>query len=184
MKNLSIFLIIFTILISIKGHAQEEFGFTVGLHQTSAQARAPGNSISSATSFRAGVLASFLLEDALKFRTGLLFTQRNFAFKENGTTHNYNLDYIDVPALIQYNFRPNLGLYGGFMIAMNTGSQISPGLPNNDLEELSPVAEVGLNILFDNVWGFDIYAEQGFESIDSNTAKFSSYGINLVYFFL
>jgi hypothetical protein len=164
----------------------QEMGISAGAQESNASGRNPGDSTSGDFGIRAGFIGSFLLEDNLKFRTGLMYTQRHFDYKTSGgDTYTFNWDYVDVPALIQYNFNEIFGLFGGVIIAINSSHAVS-GTPTYTVtgeKDLTPIFQAGVNLLFDNMYGFDLFYEQGFDTIDSNTKDLGAFGASFIYYF-
>ncbi len=106
-------------------HAQD-FGILLGVHESNATASQTGWSSSNEFGFRVGGTVSVPLADQVNFRSGLIFTQRHFDLTDTaGDKLINNFDYLDVPALVQYNFTENFGVFGGLIVAFNVNNNVS-----------------------------------------------------------
>jgi hypothetical protein len=163
----------------------EEFGIEAGIHQSDADTRRTGDSHSGDFGYRAGLTTSFFLEGGFKIRSGLMYVQRHFDLKDSsGSTTTYNWAYIDIPVLLQYNFTDKVGLFGGVNIAINTDTSTSPSIPIGANPTFTPIFTLGLNFLFDNMYGFDVFYERGYTPIETRAANINAYGVSLIYYFL
>lgn len=166
----------------------QEFGALLGVHQTTADSAQNGVSIDGAFNFKAGMLVNFGLNDMAKFRTGLLYNQRHFETKSGGTkTAEINFNYLDVPALFQYNMNEMFGLFGGLVVGVNVGDDVkmSNGTTAADpgTKSLIPLVQLGANVTFDDMIGFDLYYERGLGDFADHFKDFSTFGANFIYWF-
>jgi len=166
----------------------QEFGALAGVHQTTADTDSSGSSINGVFNFKAGMLVNFGLNDMAKFRTGLLYNQRHVEVKASGTKiAEINYNYLDVPALFQYNMNEMFGLFGGLVVGINVGDdvKVSNGYTtgNTNKKGLIPLAQIGANVTFDNMIGFDLYYERGIGEFADHMKDFSTFGANFIYWF-
>lgn len=166
----------------------QEFGGLLGVHQTTADTDVAGASIDGQFNFKAGLLVNFGLNDMAKFRTGLLYNQRHVEMKASGTkVAEINFNYLDVPALFQYNMNEMFGLFGGLVVGINAGDDVkwSPGVTASkaDKKGLIPLIQVGANVTFDDMIGFDLYYERGMGEYADHLKDFSTFGANFIYWF-
>src|SRR4051812_31146845 len=104
----------------------EEWGVVFGIHQTDAQPRFGDESVTPQIGYRFGITTSFfVLDEVLKLRTGLLFTEHTFKLSSGPVDATYELQFLEVPALFQYNFTPKFGAFTGLMAAFNIRDQVS-----------------------------------------------------------
>jgi hypothetical protein len=183
----SLFILATGLLIGNAAVAQE-FGALLGVHQTTADTDTANASIDGQFNFKAGLLVNFGLNDMAKFRTGLLYNQRHVEAKVSGQkVSEINFDYLDVPALFQYNMNEMFGLFGGLVVGINVNDEVkmtngaSAGDP--DKKGLIPLVQVGANVTFDDMIGFDLYYERGLGEYAKNLKDFSTFGANFVYWF-
>ena len=177
-------LAVFCLLIPVAAISQE-WGLAAGVSQTSAKSRVPDATTTHRLSFRGGLTSSFFfLNDEIKIRTGLLYTQRRFEIREDQSSYTYDWHYLDIPVLTQVKYNEMIAFFGGVNIEVNISSDTIPSLDGGGARSLSSVFQVGVNFLFDNMYGFDAYYEQGFDNIDDNVAQPSAFGIDLLYYFL
>lgn len=167
----------------------QEYGFLAGVHQTTASTDISGATLDGQFNFKAGLTMGFELAPGMRFRTGAIYNQRHVELNYGAGTRKdkVNFDYIDVPANFQYNFNEMVGLFGGLVVGINVSDKIdvpagvtasSPGANG-----LIPLADVGVNFLFADMIGFDVYYEQGLGKFADHMKGFSTFGGNFIYWF-
>lgn len=183
----SLIAVAFGLLLSSTAMAQE-WAFVGGFHQTDADTNATGYSTDGKLGFSLGANLAFELVPGGKFRTGLLYTQRYFDLKPTtGTTTEFKFAYLDVPALFQYNINEMFGIFGGLVVAINVSDKTEPTVTSLESESLVPLLDLGVNLTFDDMIGFDFYYQKGMGDIatfsGNNVSDFSTFGANFVYWF-
>lgn len=164
-------------------HAQN-FGALIGVHQTTADSKTANTSTDSGFNFKAGLAVSFELEQGSLFRTGVLYNQRHFDIKAGTAKTKVKFDYIDIPVNYQYNFTDTFGLFGGLVVAANVNDSRSPKpSPTIDAEGLMPLIDLGVNLTFQNMIGFDVYYERGLGKFADDLQDLSTFGLNFLYWF-
>lgn len=165
----------------------QEFAATLGVQQTTADSNLSGVSVDGKLNFRAGALIGFELVDKVKFRSGLIYTQRHFDVKAGTATLEYKFDYFDVPALVQYNFSEMIGLFGGLNFGININDDVTypagTTATDPDAEKLIPLMTLGVNLMFNDMIGFDFYFERGMGKLAKNLENYSTFGGNFIYWF-
>lgn len=184
-KNL---LILATGLFMASAAQAQEFGALLGVHQTTADTDTAGASVDGQFNFKAGMLINFGLNDQAKFRTGLLYNQRHVETKASGVkVAEVNFNYLDVPALFQYSMNEMFGLFGGLVVGVNVGDEVkmASGAAATDpgKKGLIPLVQLGANVTFDDMIGFDLYYERGLGSYADHLKDFSTFGANFIYWF-
>lgn len=186
MKHL-LFLVIAS-FISFSSQAQE-FGVLAGIHN--ADADSDTTSFDATLGYRLGVVMKYEIGNAVAFRSGLTYTARHFELNGGTTNLDYELNYLDIPVLFNFQVNEMLSFYVGPVIAINTSGKLkgtSSGTPVDseiqDVKSLYLLGQVGASFTFDQI-GFDIYFERGLGDIwDNGTAKdFSIYGANFLFWF-
>lgn len=186
------FILILTAALMTSTAGAQEYGFLAGFHQTTATLEnSPGSSIDGKFNFKIGLTMGFELAPMMRFRTGAIYNQRHFDLKTTvaatNITAKYQFDYIDVPALFQYNFNETVGIFGGLNVGINVNDKIDvpAGIVAADPETngLIPLAQVGANFLFDDMIGFDVYYERGLGKIAKDIKDYSTFGANFIYWF-
>jgi hypothetical protein len=177
----------------------QDFGVIAGFHQTNASGTSVNGvdaSITGKFNFRIGGAVSVPLADQVAFRSGLVYTQRHFDsdFSAAGVplaTGSLKFDYIDVPALVQFNFNENVGIFGGLVAAFNVGKDCSlsngQSCSANNIDtgvnSLIPLLMVGVNGTFQNQFGIEAYYERGMGKIYDRAKDYSDFGANFLYWF-
>jgi hypothetical protein len=178
------------------GAMAQDYGLTLGIHQTSASVDTSSagtdlygasGSVSGKLGFDAGLTASFELMPAFRFRTGLLYDQRQIDYKLASPavgTVSYNFAYLDVPVNAQFNITPMIGIYGGLIVgikASDSTSNPSGTTMSPNMKSMYPLVNLGANFLFDDMFGFDLYYESGLGSASDNVKNFSTFGMHFIY---
>ena len=165
----------------------QEFGALLGVHQTTADSETAGASIDGKFNFKAGLAVGFELMENSKFRTGLIYNQRHVESTASGLSTDINFDYLDVPANVQYSINEMLGFFGGLVVAINVNDDVkSPAgvtATDPDAEKLLPLLNLGINMTFQDMIGFDVYYERGLGGIADDLENYSSFGANFLYWF-
>lgn len=169
----------------------QDYGLTAGLSQSNASVSGNnlnGYSNSGEFGFRLGGVASFPLTDGLKFRTGLIYSQRHFDLKNSSPDIKivHNFDYIDIPVLVQFNFNDTIGIFGGIIAAVNVNHNVSTSGVSGTYDVtgtkgLLPIIQLGVNATFDNMYGVEAYYEMGLGDIYDNAKNYSVFGANFIY---
>jgi hypothetical protein len=187
-----ILLLAFGLLLGTSAMAQE-WGLTVGIHQTAAdidKGSGVTGDIDGKLGFDLGALLAFELVPDLRFRTGLLYEQRGFDFKDaSGDKSHFNFAYIDVPVNVQYNFTPMVAVFGGGLVGIKASDSVSApsGADYNiDMKTLYPLLNVGMNFTFDDMIGFDVYAERGVgefatDKYHDSYKDYTTFGLRFIY---
>ncbi len=200
-----IFAAVIGLLISSTAMAQE-YGMQIGLHQTNAKVDAGTTGITGSTSgrlgFDLGLAVAFELMPGFRFRSGLMYNQRQFDYKITNTgnagTLGINFAYLDVPVMVQYNFNPMFAVYGGLIAGIKASDTIktysSLSTAQVDMKSLYPLLTVGGNFTFDDMIGFDLYYEMGMGEFatakaipaatnDLSLKDYSTFGMHFLYWF-
>lgn len=179
-------LLIFSMIFASQAWGQE-WAATIGVHQTTADSNVNGSSIDGKLNFKAGALLGFELNEQTKFRTGFLYNQRYFDVKTGGQKFKYEFSYFDVPANVQYNLNEMVGLFGGLVIAVNMSDSVEgPAgvtVGDPDAEKMMALMNLGVNLMFNDMIGFDFYYERGMGRIAEGVENFSTFGGNFIYWF-
>jgi hypothetical protein len=179
----NILLILASLSFSAPALAQE-YGALLGVHQTSADSDLNGTSVDGVFNFKAGLAVGFELAEFTKFRTGVIYNQRHLESTTAGSKTEIKYDYLDVPALIQYNVNEMFGMFGGLVVGINVNDDLKPKPTSKvDVETLIPLLSVGINLTFQDMIGFDIYYERGMGDISDGLENFSTFGANFLYWF-
>ena len=170
------------LLISSAAVAQE-YGALVGVHQTTADTDQDGLTVDGKLGFKLGLAVAFDLTDTGKFRTGLLYNQRHFEISATGVSVDAKYDWIDIPALYQHKFTDMFSAYGGLVIGLNVSDKTDPDVGDVEIESMIPLIEVGANLMFDDMMGFDFYYQRGLGDISEGYMDYSTFGANFLYWF-
>ncbi len=187
------------LLLSSVAQAQD-YGLTVGIHQTSgsidnspvaSQLSGATGSVSGKLGFDAGLTFSMELLPNIRFRSGLLYDQRQFDYKLDGAlsghTIGLNFYYLDVPVNVQYNFTPMIGVYGGLIVGIHAGDSVTKGGitinpdPGQNVKSMYPLINVGANFMFNDMIGIDLFFENGLGAASDNVKNFSTFGMHFIY---
>lgn len=188
------------LFVSSASYAQE-YGLTLGVHQTSATVDPSGNSTmatagvtgstNSSLGYDLGLTVAFELMPNFRFRSGALYNYRPFEFKLSapagaaGQTVTFKYAYIDVPVNVQYNFNQTVGVYGGMIVGIKASDTVE--MPstftstNLNAKSLYPLFNVGMNFMFEDMIGIDVYYEMGAGSFSDIAKNYSNFGMHFIY---
>jgi hypothetical protein len=184
--------LIFGLMVSANAMAQD-YGLTLGVHQTTATvdtgtsaASFPAGSVSGRLNFDLGLTASFELVPNFRFRSGVLYDTRAFDYKlANGAgTFSFNYAYVDVPVNVQYNFTPMVGIYGGLIVGIKASdSKTTPTgfVYDGSMKSMYPLVNLGVNFMFNNMFGFDLYGEDGLGEFADHMKNYQTIGMHFIY---
>lgn len=165
----------------------QEFGGVLGVHQTTADTDTNGTSVDGKLGFKAGGLIAFELVERMKFRSGLLYSQRHIETKNALITNEVNFAYLDIPANVQFNFNEMFGVFGGLTFAINVNDdvKVSAGGTATDPEadKMIPLLDLGVNMMFQDMIGFDFYYQRGLGGFAKSLENHSTFGGNFIYWF-
>jgi hypothetical protein len=165
----------------------QEFGVTLGVHQTTADIDVGTASVDGQFNWKGGLAADFELAPMMHFRSGLVYNQRHVDVKTGTKTVGVDFSYLDVPVNFQYDFNEMVGLFGGMVVGINVDDKIdsplSPTATDPGAKGLIPLVDVGVNFLFDDLIGFDVYYERGLGDFADHMKDFSTFGANVIYWF-
>ncbi|HMN67472.1 MAG TPA: outer membrane beta-barrel protein [Bdellovibrionales bacterium] len=167
----------------------QNYGGLLGFHQTDADidGTAAGASIDGKLNFKAGLAVSFELMPMGFFRTGALYNQRAFEVKTAGGNYDYKFAYLDIPANFQYGFNEMFALYGGLTVAVNIADDVSEpagaAAIDPDADTMIPLLDLGVNLTFDDMVGFDFYYQRGLGGFAEDLENYNSFGANFIYWF-
>jgi hypothetical protein len=165
----------------------QEWGATVGVHQTTADSNVTGASVDGKLNYRIGALLAFELGEGTKFRTGALYNTRHMDVTLPTGKYEYKFAYLDVPANIQYNFNEMVGVFGGMVIALNVGDDVDgPAgvtVRDPDAESMIAILNLGVNLTFNDMIGFDFYYERGMGRFADGLENHSTFGGSFLYWF-
>lgn len=182
------YLIVLATMMAFSVGAQaQEFGLNLGFNLTSADVSTAGHSVDSKLGVRLGLVTAMDMTKNLKFRSGLTYSQRRFDDKHDGQTTAVNLDYVDIPALVQYNFNDTVAVHGGLIFAFNIDKSYSGGGLSGHVDgvkDIYPLAQVGVDFLFNDLFGLEAYYERGLGGLATDMKNMSIVGANFIYWTL
>lgn len=166
----------------------QEWAALIGVHQTSADANESGANVDGKLNYKAGALVGFELAENVKFRTGLLYNQRHMDKTLGGSTFEYKFSYMDVPAALQYNINEMVGFFGGLVIAVNINDDVdgpagAATVTNPKAENMIAIMTAGVNLMFNDMIGFDFYYERGMGRFAQGLENHATFGGNFLYWF-
>jgi hypothetical protein len=180
---------IFSALLISSVASAQEYGFVVGVHQTNATSDVDNTSTDGVLNWNAGLAMAFELVPNLRFKTGAIYNERHVDVKVSvpKQTYGYNFTYIDVPANVQYNINEMVGVFGGLVVGINVGDDVKAPkgttLGDPDVKSLIPLVDVGVNFMFADMIGFDVYYERGLGDAAKDFGKYNTFGGNFIYWF-
>lgn len=143
--------------------------------------------------YKAGVLATFQLNDKLDVRYGFGYTTREFSATANGVETNYKLHYADIPIALQYKITDMFYAYAGPQLAIRLKNDFDSGGANLNFEDskyMYMMYHVGVGAKVAQVTdsmslGMDLYYESGLNSFMLRVPQtnYSTIGFNVIAWF-
>jgi len=165
----------------------QEWAATIGVHQTTADTNESGATVDGKLNYKVGAVLGFELNEVTKFRTGITYNQRHMDKTIAGAKFEYKFAYIDVPANVQYNINEMVGFFGGLVIAVNVGDDVDgPAgavITNPEAENMIAIMNGGVNLMFNDMIGFDFYYERGMGRFAKGLENHSTFGGSFLYWF-
>jgi len=136
---------------------------------------------STSAGFAGGFYAGVPLRTSLVLEPELLYTNKGANL--TGSSATVNLNYIEVPVLLRYNFNPDggpfayAGPYVGFNIDCNTTTTVATVNCSDASVNANTVFGGALGIGFQkSAWGFDLRYEYDFsDAVDAGPGKNSAF---------
>jgi hypothetical protein len=152
--------LVFGTLMSVAAEARD-FAVSVGARTNSWDISPAGaGSGSGKTGLQAGVLGFIDIGTGLQFRSGFLYTQRLFTATASGFESEYNFSYFDVPLTIMYKFSDFGGVFGGGVLALNSGKSCSgTGCSTEGVKSSLVGFQFGASFKFAPQMGGELYYE-------------------------
>lgn len=156
-----------------------DLAVAVGVRNTSASAAAgTGYDIGAKSGLQGGILAFLPMTNALKVRSGFLYTNRSISVTtagSNATPADFSYWNFDIPATLMWSFSDFGGVYAGAIMSMNVSSDSSiAGMKPTSVENLIVPLTIGASFKFAPQLGAEMYFEtlpgkisQGIESVKS-----------------
>jgi hypothetical protein len=133
------------------------------------------------TGFAGGFYAGIPLKTSLVLEPELLYTNKGANIE--GASATVNLNYIEIPVLLRYNFNPDggpfayVGPYVGFNMDCNTTTPLATVNCSDASVNANTVFGGALGVGFQkSAWGFDLRYEYDFtDAVDSGPGKNSTF---------
>jgi hypothetical protein len=148
-------------VVSTKAFAND-FAAVVGILTNSADRASSSTlaSVSGKLGYQAGVLGFIDLTGPLSFRSGFLYTQRNYTVTVASLDTDYKLAYFDIPVTLMYKFADYGGVFGGFVLANNATKECSTSGCSTDGVKSSLIGyQFGASFKFAPQMGAQFYYE-------------------------
>ena len=178
-----VFLLIVAVASFATIQAQTKFGIKAGANLANFSGDVDGNKMK--IGFNAGGFAKIGLTESLSLQPELVFSAQGAKFEDEGEEAKYKLNYLNVPILVQYNFK------GGFYA--ETGPQIgflmSAKAEDVDVKDAFKSTDfawsIGAGFLTQANFGFNARFNLGLANIleDSDDAKVKNSVIQIGVFY-
>ena len=164
-----------------------DFAAVLGFRSNSADAVANGVNVNSKTSFGLGVLGFMDLNEALQFRSGFLYNQRNYQTSVGTTETDLNIAYVDIPVTLMYKFADYAGVFAGPVVSLLVSKECKTtggcGNIKNPESMVLPI-QFGVSFKFAPQMGAELYYEMTSSEFWKDSLKNSrTVGANFLYTF-
>ncbi len=140
--------------------------------------------------FNLGLLGHFHITDQFALQPEIVFSTQGAKFTEAGTDFNLNLNYINIPVLLQYMFDNGFRLQAGPQVGILASANLEANNNSLDVSDDFESLDLGLSVGFSYVnpesnFGYDLRYNHGLSSINaSNNVNAYNRGIQLGVFYL
>ncbi len=140
--------------------------------------------------FNLGLLGHFHITDQFALQPEIVFSTQGAKFTEAGTDFNLNLNYINIPVLLQYMFDNGFRLQAGPQVGILASANLEANNNSLDVSEDFESLDLGLSVGFSYVnpesnFGYDLRYNHGLSNINaSNNVNAYNRGIQLGVFYL
>ncbi|MBC7874974.1 MAG: PorT family protein [Ferruginibacter sp.] len=192
-KGILGFVVLFVVLTA---NSQVKFGAKAGLNNSTLGG--DGADISgkkSNTGFNVGVIANIPISTDFAFQPEIMYSgNQGMEFRPSSTSEtNYNLNYINIPLMVQYKcngFYGEVGPYFGFLTSGKVKTKTGTTTTENDIKEIfdgtDMGAAAGVGYMLKSGLGFGARYNMGLQNIyDATTPEFKNryWQVNLIYMF-
>lgn len=179
-----------TILMTGSTFAQHtNFGFKAGLNSYNISNNS-GSSYNSKLGLNIGMFGHIHLDKQLAFQPELVYSSQGAKYTNSGTETTINLDYINVPLLLQYMFENGFRLEAGPQVGFLVSAKSKTNNATTDIKSSIKGIDLGLAIglgYVDTKSGFGVDARYnlGLSNINENTStKATNVGFQFGVFYL
>ncbi len=132
-------LVLAVIAIGFAAEAQVKFGVKAGLNAYNFSGDDADDEFETKIGFNAGGLVNVPISDKFSFQPELLFSAEGAKISEGDDRINYNLNYINIPLLAQFNsasgFYAEAGPQIGFLMSAKADSKIGGVSTDEDIKD-------------------------------------------------
>lgn len=191
-----VFLVFTVVLSSVLVNAQVNFGIKAGLNNSTLggdDADIAGKK--SNTGYNVGVIAAIPLSKHFVFQPEIMLSaNQGMEFRPTTTSEtNYNLNYVNIPLLIQYKsmgFYGEAGPYFGFLTSGKIKTKIGTTTTETDIKNSFDGTDMGVALgtgyIMKSGLGFGVRYNMGLQNIyDATSPEFKNryWQLNLIYMF-
>ena len=180
-----------TILMTGSTFAQHaNIGFKAGLNSYNISSNNGGFSYNSKLGLNIGMFGHIHLDKQLAFQPELVYSSQGAKYTNSGTETTINLDYINVPLLLQYMFENGFRLEAGPQVGFLVSAKSKTNNATTDIKSSIKGIDLGLAIglgYVDTKSGFGVDARYnlGLSNINENTStKATNVGFQFGVFYL
>jgi hypothetical protein len=144
MKKISLVLIAISTIYSAQAQIGAKLGVKGGLNVASLTINGSSTGVDSKFGAHAGLLAHLHLSPQIGLQPELLYSGQGMKQVSGGVTYNWNLDYINLPIMLQYMFNNGFRLEAGPQFGFLVSGKIKDNGGVTDLGNDLKTTDVGL----------------------------------------
>ena len=169
-----------TILMTGSTFAQHaNIGFKAGLNSYNISSNNGGFSYNSKLGLNIGMFGHIHLDKQLAFQPELVYSSQGAKYTNSGTETTINLDYINVPLLLQYMFENGFRLEAGPQVGFLVSAKSKTNNATTDIKSSIKGIDFGLGLGLGYVdpksgFGVDARYNLGLSNINENTSSKST----------
>ena len=190
MKKMNLFVLAMILSFFVVAQERPKWGLKGGLNVSKLNFD-NGTNADWRTGFHAGLLSHIHLTPSFSLQPEVYYSSQGGKFPYNNNTMNLNLGYINIPVLLQYNFRNGFRLQGGPQVGflVSSSDKVNDVEQNvyttNNLNSVDVSIPLGLSYLGYSGFGVDARYNIGLTNVFETGAKAknSVFQVGLFYLF-
>lgn len=185
-----VLLVVAILVAGVAVQAQVKFGVKAGANLSMWGGDDVPDEAKSKFGFHAGALANIPVSSMFSVQPEVLFSNEGAKFEEGGESANYNLNYINIPVLFQYNNPSGFYAETGPQIGLLMSAKVKFDGESTDVKELFKGSNfswaIGAGYKMPSGFGIGVRYNLGLGNIvdeDDADIKQSNFGIGVTYTF-
>ena len=166
-------------MVSISAHGANYTDLAVEAGVRSQNGNVSGSDTNAMIGYQFGVTGAFPIAEILSFRTGFLYTQKNFEVEGTAGAGDYKFTYVEVPATLMLKFTEYAGAYAGVALSLNLDDECGAASCTGTESVVTPIL-IGASFKFAPQLGLNLYYETITGKVANGVDDLRAVGANLM----